>query len=230
MSAPTCLSSALLRSARFDHGFSVKPLDFRGDSPEAMEAISLVLRLGGRPRLASQVHGTRAIVVHAGDDASREEADALVAIEPGVAVAVRVADCVPILLADSKSGAVAAVHAGWRGLVNGVIESAMDAHAFDLAAIGPCIGACCFEIGDDVAAKLRPFVVRNELTGRTHGDLRAAARARLVARNVQNANIDDVASPHGCTKCDPAMFHSFRRDGERAGRQLAVIETRRDAR
>ena len=166
---------------------------------------------------ASQVHGTRTLVVDGRDveGAAREEADALVA-RRDAAVGVRVADCVPILLADSKSGAVAAVHAGWRGLVSGVIESAFAEHGFDLAAIGPCIGACCFEIGEDVAAKLAPHVENR------HGDLRAAVRARLVARNMQNAHIDDVP---GCTKCDVA-FHSHRRDGENAGRNFAVIATR----
>jgi hypothetical protein len=210
------MTSALLRSAGFRHGFSVRPLDFRNDAAASDEAIAIILRLRAPPFRASQVHGARAIVVDGRDAASvaREEADALVATTPESAVAVAVADCVPILLADSKSGAVAAVHAGWRGLVAGVIEAALDAHAFDLAAIGPCIGACCFEIGEDVAAKLCPHVVGNR------GDLRAAARARLVAKYVQNANIDDVP---GCTKCDASLFHSHRRDGATAGRQLAVI-------
>lgn len=195
-------------------------MDFRRADPATDEAIALVLRLP-RERMyrASQVHGTRTVFVDRHDVASvaREEADALVATEKETAVGVRVADCVPILLADSRTGDVAAVHAGWRGLVAGVIESALDAHAFDLAAIGPCIGVCCFEIGDDVAQKLAPHVVSR------HGDLRAAVRARLVARNVQNAHIDDVP---GCTKCDAASFHSHRRDGESAGRNFAVIATR----
>ncbi len=220
MSAPTCMTSPLLRAAGFRHGFSLRPMDFRRADASNDEAIALVLRLP-RERMyrVSQVHGTRTIVVDRRDVASvaREEADALVATEKETAVGVRVADCVPILLADSKTGDVAAVHAGWRGLVAGVIESALEGRAFDLAAIGPCIGVCCFEIGDDVAQKLMPHVVNR------HGDLRAAARARLVARNVQNAHIDDVP---GCTKCDAASFHSHRRDGEAAGRNFAVIATR----
>jgi polyphenol oxidase len=214
----SAMTSALLRSAGFRHGFSVRPLDFRVDRASD-EALAIMLRLPIEKIFrASQVHGTRAVVVDRRDVVSvaKEEADALIATEANSAVGVRIADCVPILLADSKTGAVAAVHAGWRGLVAGVIESALDAHAFDLAAIGPCIGVCCFEIGEDVARKLAPHVKG------THGDLRAAARARLVARNMQNAHIDDVA---GCTMCDET-FHSHRRDGDRAGRNFAVISTK----
>ncbi len=214
----SALESALLRAAGFRHGFSVRPWDFKGDREASEDAIALILRLP-RERMfrVSQVHGARAVLAPC---APTEEADALVATAPETAVGVRVADCVPILLADSKTGAVAAVHAGWRGVVAGVIASAFRVHAFDLAAIGPCIGPCCFEIGDDVAAKLAPFTLQGL---KQRGDLRAAVRAQLRDAGLQNAHIDDVP---GCTKCDPARFFSHRRDGEAAGRHLAVIATR----
>ena len=209
----SALESALLRSFGFRHGFSVRPWDFKNDREASEDAIALVLRLPqNRIFQVSQVHGTRAAMAPC---ERTEEADAIVATEPETAVGVRVADCVPILLADSKTGAAAAVHAGWRGVVAGVIASAMKRHAFDLAAIGPCIGPCCFEIGDDVIEKLRPHV-RDR-----HGDLRAAVRAQLAAAGLEN--IDDV---QGCTKCDASRFFSFRRDGEASGRHLAVISTR----
>ena len=211
----SALESALLRSFRFRHGFSVRPWDFKHDREASEDAISLILRLPrGRIFQVSQVHGGRAVVAPV---ERTEEADAIVATEPEMAVGVRVADCVPILLADSKTGAVAAVHAGWRGVVSNVIASAMKLHSFDLAAIGPCIGVCCFEIGDEVIAKLAPHV-RDR-----HGDLRGAVRAQLVAAGLQNAHIDDVP---GCTKCDATRFFSYRRDGEASGRHLAVISTR----
>jgi YfiH family protein len=191
----------------------VRPWDFKNDREASEDAIALVLRLPqNRIFQVSQVHGARAVSAPC---ERTEEADAIVATEPETAVGVRVADCVPILLADSKTGAVAAVHAGWRGVVAGVVASAMKLHAFDLAAIGPCIGPCCFEIGDDVIEKLRPHV-RDR-----HGDLRAAVRAQLALAGLEN--IDDV---HGCTKCDASRFFSFRRDGEASGRHLAVISTR----
>ncbi len=214
----SALESALLRAAGFRHGFSVRPWDFKADREASEDAIALILRLP-RHRMfrVSQVHGARAVKAPCEPS---EEADALVATDPETAVGVRVADCVPILLADSNSGAVAAVHAGWRGVVAGVIASAFRLHAFDLAAIGPCIGSCCFEIGEDVAEKLAPHVIQGM---KPRGDLRAAVRAQLRAAGLQNAQIDDVP---GCTKCDAARFFSYRRDGEASGRHLAVIATR----
>jgi len=215
----SALESALLRAAGFRHGFTVRPWDFKNDREHSEEAISILLRLP-RDRVfrVSQVHGARALVAE-GEVAAlaREEADALVARAPNTAVSVRVADCVPVLLANSETGAVAAVHAGWRGVVANVVGSAFELGAFDLAAIGPCIGACCFEIGDDVAAKLAPFAKDR------HGDLRGAVRAQLRARGLQDAHIDDVP---GCTMCDRDRFFSFRRDGESSGRHLAVITVR----
>lgn len=219
----SALESALLRGAGFRHGFSVRPWDFRGDRERSEEALGLLLRLPrARTYRASQVHGARAL--HATGDVAalaREEADALVASEKDTAVSVRVADCVPVLLASSKTGAVAAVHAGWRGVVAGVVGAAFrlaerdgPSGGFDLAAIGPCIGACCFQVGTDVAAQLAPFV----RDGRA--DLRAAVRAQLLALGLQNAHIEDVP---GCTRCDAGRFFSYRRDGDAAGRHLAVI-------
>ena len=215
----SALESALLRAAGFRHGFSTRPWDFKNDRDRSEEAVSLILRLPReRTYCVSQVHGARAVRAE-GDVAAvaKEEADALVATEPGTAASVRVADCVPILLASSKTGAVAAVHAGWRGVVLRVVDAAFQLGDFDLAAIGPCIGVCCFEIGDEVATKLAPHVRDG------HGDLRAAVRAQLRAHDLQDAHIDDVG---GCTMCDPARFFSFRRDGDAAGRHLAAIGVR----
>ena len=212
----SALESTLLRGAGFRHGFSVKPLDF-GDAAaweDSVQTLTLLLRLPARRiHRASQVHGTRVVVA----PCEVEEADALVAREPETAVSVRTADCVPILLANTKTGAVAAVHAGWRGVALGVVHATFERETFDLAAIGPCIGTCCFEIGDDVAQKLAPHVRSGK------GDLRGAVRAQLVSHGLDASRIEDVP---GCTRCDAARFFSYRRDGQAAGRHLAVIATR----
>jgi YfiH family protein len=200
------------------------------------------------PRLyqTRQVHG-RAVVVAKGDPATMlgVEADALVA-EAGsnAAVAVRVADCVPVLIADPVTGHVAAVHAGWRGVVVGVIDAAVDrlceglergAPGTLVAAIGPSIGPCCFEVGLGVAAQIEeavsggglsgPCVVgrRDEARGKAYVDLRSAVRRSLGRRGMQDAWIDDVG---GCTRCDPSLYYSFRREGDRSGRLLGVIVAR----
>jgi len=176
---------------------------------------------------ASQVHGARTIVAE-GEPAVllKEEADALVAFEAGRAVGVRVADCTPVLVGDPVTGAAVAIHAGWRGVVANVIASGVSAMRGDaskmIAAIGPCIEACCFEVGEDVAAQIagasdRSVIVRGRV--KPHVDMRKATRAQLRGAGLSDHRIFDV---EGCTKHD-ARFHSHRRDADRAGRNIAVI-------
>jgi YfiH family protein len=183
-----------------------------------------------------QVHGARAVLAEeaavtslAGGATSlaggAQEADALVArpSSGSVAVGVRVADCVPVLVASTETGAVAAIHAGWRGVVAGVVPAGVEllGRGALLAAIGPCIGACCFEVGADVADRIG-FVTRRA-GDKAYVDLRAAVRAQLRALGLTDDAIDDVP---GCTKHEPDRFHSFRRDGANSGRMLAAIATR----
>jgi purine-nucleoside/S-methyl-5'-thioadenosine phosphorylase / adenosine deaminase len=164
-----------------------------------------------------QVHGATVGIVRGGEPLSEIraiQADALVGAAPGVVVGVRTADCVPALIEDSEAGICAAVHAGWRGLLAGVLEAAVGRMA-ELgghperfrAALGPCIGPCCFEVGEAVAARFPAEHVR-AARPRPFVDLRATARARLLSLGV--ADID--ASPP-CTRCDPAGYYSYRRDG-----------------
>ena len=231
---PPVLTSRLLRDAGFAHGFSTR---VGGGSPPPFDnfdfatARNLDTLVQNQRRLAehvgfdvarlyqaTQVHG--AAVADAGGTLD-QKADALFAGSGSrAAVAIRVADCVPILL-GAANGSVAAVHAGWRGLVGGVIEAAIA--RFDVgptvAAVGPCIGPCCFEVGAEVAAQIG--AVDRVVGEKAFCDLRAAARARLVAGGVRE--IDDVG---GCTKCDAVRFYSHRRDGESSGRLIAVIVAR----
>lgn len=180
-----------------------------------------------------QVHGG-AVWTHRGDADPRltraVEADALVAHSPSVAVAVRVADCVPVLLGDSRTGAVAAVHAGWRGVVKGVVAHALDAlgpraHEDVVAAVGPSIGPCCFEVGDDVAAEIAasvavPVVIPRP-GARPRVDLWRAVEGQLRALGVSQVDLT-----RRCTACAPEGFFSFRRDGARSGRMVGVIVAR----
>lgn len=194
-----------------------------------------------------QVHG-RALVVASGDPETMVtlEADALVA-EPGTdhAVAVRIADCVPVLIADPASGRVAAAHAGWRGVELGVIEGTIHhmEHALGsgrgkatgfLAAIGPCIGPCCFEVSADVGERIAKVSTEQAIARRYVGtdgsakmlvDLRAAVRAQLESFGLSTDAIDDVPSRDrdGCTRCNKDSFYSFRRDADASGRLVGVI-------
>jgi YfiH family protein len=143
-------------------------------------------------------------------------------------VGVRVADCVPVLVGDEETGSVAALHAGWRGVVAGVVPAGVQ-RLLDgrppralVAAIGPCIGPCCFEVGLEVAEAVGHAVRREEERGKAFVDLRAAVRAQLRALGLDDARIEDVP---GCTRHEAERFHSFRRDGKDSGRMLAAIAT-----
>jgi polyphenol oxidase len=159
----------------------------------------------GAARLAQgrQVHGTRVVV----DGQGIEDADGQVTTARGVAATVLVADCLPVALAGADG--VGVVHAGWRGLAAGVLEAGVEATGAVAAAIGPGIGPCCYEVGDDVRAAFG-----------TQGptlDLKAVARARLQAAGVQE--IHDCGL---CTACDPERFFSHRRDRGVTGRQAGL--------
>ena len=144
------------------------------------------------------------------------EGDALLENAPGAVVAVKTADCVPILLVDQERRAVAAVHAGWRGTAAGIAARAIEAmrerfgtRPADLhAAIGPGIGVCCYEVGPEVAALFGG-------QGREHIDLAGALQRQLAEAGVTPARI---YASNLCTRCRPDEFHSFRRDGHAAGR------------
>ena len=237
-----------LDRAGFAHGFSLRglggeiadELDFgptRAPEARALSVKRLAIEVGFDPddlRQVDQVHGARVVRASA-SSGPREEADAIVAdAETGAhVVGVRVADCVPILIGDRRIGAVAAIHAGWRGIVAGVIASAIGELAKIgsgdyVAAIGPCIGPCCFEVGVDVGETIAGATatrVITETSGSTcHVDLREAVRAQLEALRVR-----DVEDVPGCTKCDAARFFSYRRDGATSGRHIAVIAARTQA-
>jgi hypothetical protein len=181
---------------------------------------------------AKQVHGAR--VLHARgtvEEAWAEEADALYALaaDGPRAVGVRVADCTPVLIADEQSGAVAAVHAGWRGVAARIVEATlatMPKSARHAVAIGPCIGPCCFEVGRDVAAQIVEAagpVIARESADKAWVDLRKAVRMQLRRAGVADDRIEDVG---GCTFCEPALHHSFRREKGTNGRHLAAVCTR----
>ncbi len=174
-----------------------------------------------------QVHGARVVsAARAGPDV---EADALWTTreDDAVVVAVHTADCVPVLLADRAGRAVAAVHAGWRGVVGGVLPATVAAlgsvgvRAVDLvAAVGPCIEQAAFEVGPEVAERFPSPVVRTGPSGRPHVDLVAAVRLQLLGCGLPGAAIERVG---GCTHANPERYFSYRRDGAGMGQHLSFI-------
>ena len=167
-----------------------------------------------------QIHSA-ACVAAEGRSGVLGQADALLENTPGSVIAVKTADCIPILLADERLRAVAAVHAGWRGTAARIAPAAVDAmqqtfgtRAVDLhAAIGPGIGACCYEVGQEVMAQFGG-------QGRGHLDLEAENRRQLEQSGVTPGRI---YASHLCTMCRPDRFHSYRRDREAAGRLYSFI-------
>lgn len=247
------LESGLLRDAGFRHAFftrrggvstgAYESLNFSaavGDSPDhvAQNLERAAHALAVAPAhiyFLSQVHGAQAHVLEGGE--SRDEVlhlrgDALVSQAPDVACAVRSADCVPVLLGERRSGTVAAVHAGWRGVVAGAVRAAVErlrsvvGDDGDLAAaIGPHISLDAFEVSEDVALELAHAspvhdVVARDRGPKPHVNLRRIVRAQLEALGLPHDAIDDV---WGCTVSEPEWFFSFRRDGPKSGRHLSAI-------
>jgi YfiH family protein len=162
-----------------------------------------------------QVHSSTCLAAE-GRSGVVGEGDALLENQPGGVVAVKTADCIPVLLIDERRRAVAAVHAGWRGTAGRIAAGALaamrerfgtrveDVHA----AIGPGIGKCCYEVGAEVAAQFGQ-------QGRAHIDLAAENRRQLEEIGVTPSKI---YASNLCTMCRGDEFHSFRRDKEAAGR------------
>jgi YfiH family protein len=193
----------------------------------------------GRMVCAEQVHGSRVAVVTS-SDAGRGAAvftdaipgvDALVTDENDLLLTLFFADCLPILLADDTHHIVAVAHAGWRGLVGGLIENTLQTmvERFGscpeaiVAAVGPGIGPCCFEVGSEVAEHFPPSVLRARAEGNPHVDLPEAARLRLLHAGVP---ADRIESAGICTACHTERFFSHRRESGKTGRMGAFIAKR----
>lgn len=185
-------------------------------------------RLSARPENVAtvrQVHSALCLPAE-GRSGCLGEADALVEHTPGRLVAVKTADCIPLLLADARHRAVAAVHAGWRGTAARIAHSALRTMAERYgtrpedvyAAVGPGIGPCCYEVGPEVAEVFG--LPRN---GPVKIDLAEINRRQLLEAGVPE---ERVAIAGLCTRCREAEFHSFRRDRERAGRMYSAVGIR----
>jgi len=174
-----------------------------------------------------QVHGNTVDVPEARRSTSRPDADALVSTEPDTVLVVRVADCVPVLIADADAGVVAAVHAGRPGLVAGVVPAAVarmrELGGSDLTAwLGPRVCGACYEVPEAMQAEvgaLVPEAVSTTSWGTPALDIGAGVRAQLEALGV------DVVDLATCTR-ESGDLYSYRRDGARAGRFAGLIRRR----
>lgn len=250
------LQSDLLRREGFAHAFFTRrggvsrppydTLNFStttGDDPAAVRdnwrraAGDLAVAMD-RIFVLQQVHGRDHRVVAEHDrpaDLSQTVGDITVSRTVGVACAVRTADCPAILLGDRRSGAVAAVHSGWRGTVRNAAGAGVDAlrgvaatPPDIVAAIGPHIERCCFEVGEDVAAELAEATSLGQAVVDRTGSKPHVALRRILHQQLLEAGVPPSAIDHvpGCTCCQPDLFHSYRRNGKQGGRMLAAIVVR----
>jgi YfiH family protein len=224
-------------------GIAQAPGDPDTDANVAENAARLMRAIGASPAAMVRVRQVHGAAVHAcaGDERFGDtvgEADAIVSRHAGCAPCIRTADCVPVLVACPRTGAAAAVHAGWRGIVAGVVGRAVaalareagpgDASGF-VAAVGPCAGRDRYEVGPEVAAEFAAaagaaFVLPPGPGRRKdHIDCFGAVRAQLLAAGLAPDRVD---GEERCTIADPRDFFSYRRDGARGGRLGSVIVPR----
>jgi YfiH family protein len=227
------------------HLFSTRQLGFTSPSDQeqlrrAVGADAVVM--------VSQVHGNRVLVIRSAKQLpSRDaEADAIVSCAPGIAVAVRAADCVPLLMADRTTGAVAAVHAGWRGTAARVATAALEALGREsgaspadvLVAIGPSIGPCCYEVGSELVDLFAAAGHERYLIDRWFAtpppqrgsrerpplrlDVAGANRDQLVLAGVPD---NQIFMSGLCTAMHLDVLTSYRAEKDQAGRLVAAIRT-----
>jgi YfiH family protein len=235
------------------HGFTTRQLALRGGPeahPAAWAALARIVD-GSVDRLARvrQVHGRDVRVLRKGQASSdellrRPDADAIVSNDPGLALVVLVADCAPILMADLQTGTAAAVHAGWRGTCVGIVGAAVAALAREfgatanrlVAAIGPSIGVCCYGVGDELVDRFReaghrtgdldrwfsrePRAGAAQKKGGLRLDIACANRDQLIAAGLSPERIFSCGL---CTQTHREVFHSYRADGDGAGRMAGII-------
>jgi len=247
--------SPLLEGAGVPHAFSTRiggvsppPFDLlnlgnpsEGDARDDWERIHENYRRlqeaigwNGRERLwVHQVHGGDVAQARRTDGEFRSgcQADAIVGDDPQRLLAVRAADCVPILISTVSGGMVAAVHAGWRGVVTNVVANAIAKLGEPrrlLAAIGPCIGMEAFEVGPEVLAAFEKAFgpdapLERRAGGKGRVDLRQAVRSQLIRAGLSTDRID---VSDRCTHRDAGEFYSHRRDRGVTGRMAALIAPR----
>lgn len=222
----TCVTTRQLGSSQGPwKGFNLG--DHVGDDPVHVAAnrAELQRELGCQPAWLEQTHGTD--VVRA-DPAVIAQADAAWTDQPGVACTIMTADCLPVLFCDRAGTRVAAAHAGWRGLLAGILENTLKALAVDpsqvLVWLGPAIGPQAFEVGGEVReafirldARAESAFVPSARPGHYLADIYQLARQRLRAAGVQTISGGDQ-----CTVSNPPRYYSYRRDGQ-TGRMASLV-------
>ena len=252
------LTSPLLESAGFEHGFGTK----RSTSENFPMNVHILLQVHGERIVVltenkdteTRRHGgtgkidntnspspphplshSHAEVVHMALPESHfrfSEGDAMVTDIPGTAIGIRTADCLPVLIGDTATGAVAAIHCGWRSLAlslagkgaNALLRITRSEPGKLVAALGPSIGPCCYEVGEEVrdsfSSENRDGLFE-ERKGSPYLDLAAGAKTQLLAEGMAPESIEEIT---GCTSCDEEMFWSWRARKDEEERMISWIK------
>lgn len=206
------------------HGFSTRGTgDFTGRPPDAQVQEAFGSH-GAAVATLKQIHSDNVIRMDRPSPNVRPAADALTTDRPGLLLGVRTADCVPVLMVDAVRVAVAAVHAGWRGVAARIASGAVSqmgewygSRPNELeCAIGPAISRCCFEVGEEVAAGFADEFV-NRSRAKPHVDLIAAVKSELA-----DAGVRQIFAVGECTVCNPRKYFSHRGERGDTGRMLSV--------
>lgn len=176
--------------------------------------------------LPKQIHSSNVCIVD--KPGVYENCDALVTDKRDIYLVVSVADCAPVYIYDQVRKAIALIHCGWRGARGKIVEKTVDVMVKNfrsntgnmIAYIGPCASVCCYEVGLEFERFFEARFLRFKENGKYHFDLKSEIYSQLVKSGLKFKNID--VDEH-CTVCNADLFHSFRRDGERSGRMLALF-------
>ena len=171
-----------------------------------------------------QVHGSanrRAESVGKPPPSKEPECDALWSDQPETALAIKVADCLPVSIIDAPNSVIANIHSGWRGAVQQITAKTLDAAPLDPRAsivfLGPTIRVCCFEVGEEVASQFDARFIDRSCGPKPHVDIPALTMAVLRERGFEH-----IVNTGLCTRCPGSIFHSYRRD-KKSGRNLAIV-------
>jgi len=175
--------------------------------------------------LMEQEHGNRVRMIDSGG--VYPGIDGMITSTPGIMLSVRVADCIPLLLFDPVKKIIGTVHCGWRSLLGGIAEKTLKmmklyrsvAAENVLAVLGPSAGQCCYEIGQDLAERLKPEFVETR-NNHLFGNLKGELICRLLNAGVKKHQIESISD---CTICTESLYFSYRRDGVMSGRMMGYI-------
>lgn len=192
------------------------------------DRIQLANRLGldsSNLVIPKQVHGDQVQLCTTPGELA--DTDAIISKSEDIVLSIQVADCIPLFILDKNLKMFGVVHAGWRGVAKGIVTKTiaeLKKHNEDgetnIALIGPSIKQCCFEIGPEVAEQFPDEFLVQVIGDRSYLDLQGVVQNQLVNAGIKSEQIIDLGE---CTCCQPGKYHSYRREGKKAGRMIAVM-------